>query len=574
MVGVQYDTQQPRQRVSVSSLGSASSGSTYSASRDVAHQQIHHGHQQPVDSARGNHVQPAADAGKERGEGKDRAGFTNLGYGSGSRDLAMPRSSDNAKNVSTLHIKPQQGGHVTSPQSLGHVEGSHVTSSRPQSAVSPVQYVSGGSSGITVGPASQRTSPYGGSQERLLRLGHEPQPNSMGHHHHPYHPKFSPQDCTAVRRYSGDITEKATSSALQPASISISISNSLNKPVSSSAVGGQPSSGSHGRPQAWSPHSQGYQGIKGGAEQEGHYTSSPSLLLDATSPPAAAADNDSYGLTITYRPPGGRGGAGDGFSMQKDSQIHFAPKLSPASKRRDRNSVPDRAAISLVTERMKKFESAESLDSKNGSGLSGSRSSSVGPPPSRRPPRPPPRVGYDSVLSRAADFETRFANSDASSDDEQRQRRSSMDKKWPSSQLSTPTGSASSLSQLAPPPEIHKVPATPPATVPFYFRHSHNFQDTKIHLDPSPERTLSSQAHLSVSTPGYGGISLSPGSDTLSAGSRSDRDRSPLSIGSSYSDIPQTSPIPQHGKPAARQPSYVAAINARKPGESKSGEWL
>ena len=121
----------------------------------------------------------------------------------------------------------------------------------------------------------------------------------------------------------------------------------------------------------------------------------------------------------------------------------------------------------------------------------------------------------------------------------------------------------SGYSEARPPPELQKVPSTPPATISIYFRPELAAQQTAI-LQPSPERTLSPLhvRHYSDSSD-----SQSSGSRVPSLNDDRDRDRSPIAL---RDDNTSTSPLSRRShKAAVRQPSYLSAIHSPK-GQSKS----
>ena len=200
--------------------------------------------------------------------------------------------------------------------------------------------------------------------------------------------------------------------------------------------------------------------------------------------------------------------------------------------------------INMVTERLRKFESSESVD--------GAASSN-----SWRQRKPqPPQVGYNSVLSRAAHYE-HYSEDHNSEDDQPPQRKFST---W-TSPYTTPSGSTASLPQAVPPPEIHKVPPTPPATINFYFRDAKSpasgHSSSMASLEPSPERHRTDEAfrlRLSSEPPEINRSGIS-------------RERSPLGgITISYSEgspSPSSNRGNRRHKAAARQPSYLAAVNTR-----------
>ena len=357
--------------------------------------------------------------------------------------------------------------------------------------------------------------------EKLLRTSHEPgvRRTSRENLRHSSDSLLSGSSGTPERALVG---ARVTTTHLPPG-MSATITLSPQSHATTSPL--LPPSGSQSR---WTSDSHVYKmdSPVGGGQRRN--TTSSHSAKDITDSPTEARHNgrvlpdrtDSYGLTVSLH-----------MDTHKPNYADSDYKVTNVARRSDRNSVPDRPhQINMVSERLRKFESADSVD----------RSSPVW---SQRDHR-----GYDGVhvLSRAADYENKY-------DDDDRSRRKRMSH---GSAFSTPTGSTMSLPQSGPPPEIHKVPATPPATINFYFRESPH--GGSVNLEPSPERVLVAPAEQEAFR-----IRVSSEPPDVGAIRTRRREQSPVTnISIRYPDQ-IVSPLSLR-RPAARQASYLAAVSPKE----------
>ena len=198
--------------------------------------------------------------------------------------------------------------------------------------------------------------------------------------------------------------------------------------------------------------------------------------------------------------------------------------------------------VNLVAQRMKRFESMDATEP------TASPELSVHSPNRYRREKvnTPPRMGYDSVASRVAQFQGVHSD-DSMSDSEwvPRVRKSSSEERYQRilSDRKASLDAYTAYSQARPPPEIHKVPGTPPASVSLYLRNETSPPQTAI-LVPSPEKFL------------HPPPSRHDNSEYLEEVTR---ERSPLrSTGAlAAGDTP-----PRRRRTARRQHSYLTAINS------------
>ena len=208
--------------------------------------------------------------------------------------------------------------------------------------------------------------------------------------------------------------------------------------------------------------------------------------------------DDQYGLTISCRHVHSSPGASRRLGTFAPYSHSSSPTPEPSGSR---HSMPDRPGVSRVSERMKHFESAESIDGEE-----------VEEPPRRQlrhnvdKYRVPHYGGCKSVVTRAALFEE---------DDKKRRRKvsapqerqvsntnlsdvvpSSSDVTWSHTKLS---GSLGSLAQASPPAELQRDPGPQPlpATINIYFRSDQSL-DSHARVEPSPERVLGPPAEDKV----------------------------------------------------------------------------
>lgn len=216
--------------------------------------------------------------------------------------------------------------------------------------------------------------------------------------------------------------------------------------------------------------------------------------------------------------------------------------------------------VKLVAERMRRFESLDIEDAQSDQSLDMSYS----PSRYRRDytNSTPPRMGFDTVASRVAQFQGAYSD-DSLSDSERPPpvRKSSSEERYQRilSDRKASLDAYTAFSQTRPPSEIHKVPATPPAAVSIHFR-NHTPEEQVARMMPSPEKLLHSPpSRTNKSEYCREGLYVE---ETVH------RDRSPLNAGTW--DSTSLSPhLPRRHRSARRQPSYLTAIHSpQKKGRS------
>ncbi|KAK2165651.1 hypothetical protein LSH36_47g05023, partial [Paralvinella palmiformis] len=557
-----FDPRQPRQRLSVSSVGSLSSSSSYSTSKDVGvvlGQQGDAVDEDPaedvtmtstcasceghVDIGRvtscGSHVPYPSTAMQHTGSSVP--GFSmsctigsraNAASTSSSQAPPMAPTRSSSKNITLINFQPS----ASSSQCQGHSDFIQPAYCNPQMAA----------------PCHERRQcSKTESLENLERMGDncasrnsdtcvshkvEPLPSVEKLLRTGYETKFRKSARDSLRHSSDNLSGNVNTShdwqtsssqvtaCLPPgSSTTITLTQQPHSKPTSSLLppsGRQPSS-------QWTSDTQVYKMSVGSPASSKRLP--PSLSSCSAKDIASSTSHqhngcsptgrpDSYGLTVSLH-----------IDSRNSNYAEGEHNVPNASRRGERNSVPEHHMINMVSERLKKFESADNVDSGA---------------PLWRQRKQKDYHGYDSVLSRAAEFENRYDD-----DDRSRRKRSARN-----SPFSTPAGSTTSLPQALPPPEINKVPPTPPATINFYFREGMSHSQTgSINLEPSPER-LPNQS--------VDGFRMRVSSEPP-GGSRHDsqnQDHGPAgSMSVSFGEQTQSPGVKR--RPAARQPSYLAAVS-------------
>jgi len=271
--------------------------------------------------------------------------------------------------------------------------------------------------------------------------------------------------------------------------------------------------------------------------------------------PAPGSKDSTYGATFMVRFAEGQP-TGHSHTVDMDCEVTGSPNRVAV--------IGDKPQINLVTERLKRFESLDSVDNtgsagstKHWGGGAGSSWDPTSTPNSRT--RSVAKLGCNSVASKTAYFEAYFSDDSRSGDDDKTQEHhrsanESLDRKKkisfehavPPREPRIRTGS---LPQAKPPPETPNIPSPSPATINIYFRGDQTSQES-MKLQPSPERypsPLHTGQYSSSPNLGRYGLRSSPVSE---------RDRSPLK---GVEDSPNSR---WNSKATMRQQSNLTAINS------------